>query len=79
MKTAYGVPLHDRTLPIKDMTFTEMHVELELILNREKDKNILIRELMFRVGDYYLVAWLVEKNNVWEAFHCVRFHKNTEF
>jgi len=59
----------------------EMHVSLLNMFPPDKpgNKDIEIRELRWRDGDYFIALWFYQNEGKWLAVDGVRWHKNTVF
>lgn len=81
-ETELGAPSSQETFYMKDAVITEFRGKLELLFPKSSHEYDLIRikEVSWKLNDYFLTLWFVNKNNSdWVVADSFLWRKDSEF
>ena len=82
VRTALGPPLRTESFGLSQ-ALDEMRAGLPskvyIAASRPGDQSIVIKEAVWRDGDYYLTIWFQDVDGTWIAIDGVRWHKDVLF
>jgi Mn2+/Fe2+ NRAMP family transporter len=75
----YGTP-EIRNVTVNGLFDDEMSGEsAQRMLEQGYRRDASVRELRWQDGDYFVIAWLVERDGEWKAVEAIRWHKDVHF
>ena len=80
MVQAFGKPDYEESFPLSKAR-DEMRGPLQKHFPKKfrNSQNIIIKELEWQDGDFYLTSWFKMRGNDWVVFESLRWHKDVRF
>ena len=75
-----GAPYYEDSFQLSS-GLDEMRSPIQKYFTEEESANhpILIKEMWWKEGDFYLTSWLSLKGNDWTVLESLRWHKDVQF